>query len=74
MSEYMFGCGTAKVSRTLGRRIDKIASRHGAWFVLACMPDGWRYWFACPNRGMPFDQWTRNAVMADVEAAGIKLP
>lgn len=74
MSQFHFGVGRAKVSNTLGRKVDAIAHRHGADFTWAKMPDGYRYWFSAPNFGHPFDQRRAADVKADLDAAGIKLP
>lgn len=72
MSEYMFGLGRGNVPAALADRINKIAKRHGACFTNPKLPgEGWRYWFACPNLGFPFDKATAEAVFADLRAAGI---
>jgi hypothetical protein len=71
-SEYLFGSGNGRVNTRLANRIDRIARKHGACFVWATIPgDGPRYWFACPNRGNPFDQATRDAVWGELIAAGL---
>lgn len=69
MSEYMFGVGSAAVGDKLGRKINRIARKHGAEFVWCRLPEGWRYWFATRNYGAPFDEATRDAVYADLDAA-----
>jgi hypothetical protein len=75
MSEYFFGVGTGKVPDVICKRLDKIATKHGATFTMVNMPgEGWRYWFACPNRGAPFDGAVAKAVLDEVEAAEIELP
>lgn len=67
MSEYFFGLHAGHLTA----RADRIARRHGAWHVNYTEPRGERRgWFACPNRGNPFDERTATAVMADIEAAG----
>lgn len=67
MSEYMFGLHSGHLTA----KADKIAERHGAWHVNHTEPRGERRgWFACPNRGRPFDQAIADAVWADIEAAG----
>jgi hypothetical protein len=71
-SEYLFGSGNGRVKTRLANRIDRIARKHGACFVSCVLPgDGPRYWFACPNRGNPFDQATEQAVWEDLVAAGL---
>lgn len=72
MSEYFFGSGNRKVPGHRAARLHRIARKHGAWFVATNIPgDGPRYWFACANRGNPFDQATERAVWAELEAAGL---
>lgn len=68
MGEHFFGTGRGRVSGRESARVDRIARRHGASFVAVSLPgDGPRFWFACPNRGEPFDGATARAVMAEVE-------
>ena len=68
MSEYFFGLGPGH----LPRRADRVARRHGAWLVNYTEPNGRkRHWFACFNRGHPFDRLTSDAVLADLRAAAI---
>jgi hypothetical protein len=75
MSEHFFGVGRGAVSDELRERIDAIAEEHGATFVNPTLPgEGPRYWFACRNRGFPFDRDTERAVYASLDAAGIVLP
>jgi len=76
---YLFGLGRG----WLPAAADEIAKRHGARLVNHTDPGcmcGWgcvsgecksarRHWFEGPNRGAPFDERLRNAVMADL--AGI---
>ena len=67
MSEYLFGLHRGH----LLARVDKIARKHGAVHVNYTEPHGERRgWFACSNRGNPFDQRLAELVLADVEAAG----
>lgn len=67
MNEYMFGLHSGHLTA----KADTIAKKHGAWHVNYTEPRGERRgWFACPNRGSPFDQATATAVMADIRAAG----
>jgi hypothetical protein len=50
---------------------ERIAKKHGAWHINYTEPRGQRRgWFACPNRGSPFDQRVSDAVWADIDAAG----
>lgn len=75
MSEYMFGVGRVRVSEELGMRIDNIARKYGASFVWTFLPgEGYRYWFACPNQGDPFDKATRDAVIAALNNENIEPP
>ena len=66
MSGFLFGAGNGRVSQREGKRCDRIAQKHGASFVWVKMPEGPRFWFACPNRGNPFDRDTAEAVMFEV--------
>lgn len=76
MSEFFFGLGKGH----LGKRAAEIAKRHGAMLVnhidpgckcgRGCAdncPACKRHWFAAPNRGNPFDQRVRDAVLAALE-------
>jgi hypothetical protein len=73
MNEYLFGSGNGRVESATANRIDRIARKHGATFVSCSIPgDGPRYWFACPNRGNPFDQATRDAVFAALSEVGLR--
>lgn len=68
MNDYMFGSGPGH----LPKRADKIARKHGATLINYTEPRGEkRHWFACTNRGNPFDGAVRDAVMADLAAAGL---
>lgn len=67
MSEYLFGLHSGHLTA----RADHIARKHGACHVNYTEPNGrQRGWFACANRGSPFDEATAAAVWKDVEAAG----
>ena len=71
MSEFFFGLHRGHLTN----QANKIAKKHGAWHINYDEFRGpgqteKRGWFACLNRGNPFDQATANAVMADIEAAG----
>jgi hypothetical protein len=67
MSEHFFGLGPGH----LPKRADNIAGKHGAYLVNHTERGEKRHWFACPNRGSPFDDATARAVMADLRAAGV---
>ena len=68
MGEYMFGSGKVKINARDRKKLDRIARKHGAEFTNPTMPgDGPIYWFACPNRGNPFDAAVRDAVMRDAQ-------
>jgi hypothetical protein len=76
MSEYLFGVGSGQISDREAKRVEKIASKHGATFVRWCGPEclcgrncggcNYRFWFAGPNRGKPFDEWMADDVLAEV--------
>jgi hypothetical protein len=75
VSDYFFGLGRGYVDKVTRARADDIAAEHGAWFVLVDLPgEGWRYWFAGPNRGEPFDRDLARAVLDELDAAGVELP
>lgn len=68
MSEFLFAGGEGH----LPRAADRIARRHGAVLVNHTEPGGRQlHWFAGPNRGEPFDGRLRDAVVRELEAAGI---
>lgn len=72
MSQYLFGSGRGKIKPSIRKRIDAIANRHDADFVNPNMPgEGWRFWFAGPNLGHPFDRAMANAVWEDLIKAGL---
>ena len=75
MSEYMFAPTKKKITKTTARKLNAIARRHGADFVGPVRIPGndLTGWFAGPNRGFPFDREMHEAVMRDVEAAGIEI-
>jgi hypothetical protein len=67
MSEHFFGLHRGHLTA----KADRIARKHGASHVNYTEPRGEkRWWFACRNRGEPFDSSTAKAVLADIEAAG----
>ena len=75
MSNHFFGFGTGRVPSSVMTAIDRIAGQHDAHIVRHDDPaSGWRYWMAGPNRGAPFDSRMRDAVMLDLEAAGLWPP
>lgn len=74
MSEYFFGLGRGRIPSKIAKRADAIASKHGACLVNPRLPgEGYRYWFAGPNRGEPFDRAMARAVLDDLDAAGVDL-
>lgn len=65
--EFFFGLH----SDHLNTKADEIARRHGADHINYTEPDGRkRGWFACDNRGEPFNSRIAELVMADIDAAG----
>lgn len=67
-NEYFFGLGYGH----LHEKADEIAQRHGASLVNYTEPTGFkRHWFACTNRGAPFDQEVADAVIQDLIDVGI---
>lgn len=72
MSEYMFGTGSGQLTDDASARIDEIALRYDCTIVNPNLPgEGYRYWFAGPNRGNPFDQKMAENVWGALEAAGL---
>lgn len=72
MSEYFFGLGRGRVRAEVRKQAEDVARKHGADFVVATIPgDGPRFWFACENRGQPFDGAVQKAVLANLEAEGL---
>lgn len=70
MAEFCFGVGLG----FLGKKADRIARKHGAWLVNHQDATGVkRHWFETWNRGNPFDRQTAEAVMADLQLAGLLL-
>lgn len=72
MTEHFFGLHSGH----LPEAADKIAKRFGAWHVNYDEPTGngehrQRGWFACPNRGEPFDSRIARAVL---DAIAKELP
>lgn len=66
MNEYLFGVRNGRLAPSEVQRRERIAQRHGAEFIHARLPEGWRSWFTAPNRGEPFDGDIRKAVEAEV--------
>jgi hypothetical protein len=68
MGEFFFGSHRGH----LKAKADAIAARHGADHINYTDPGTGerRGWFACGNRGSPFDGQTAAAVMADIDRAG----
>jgi hypothetical protein len=72
MSQHMFSVSRNKPSRVNARKIENIAKRNECDFVEYVDPgDGYKNWFAGPNRGAPFDDAMARAVMGDLRAAGL---
>ena len=72
MGDHLFGLGEGRIPDAVQDRAERIAKRHDASLMIYDDPaSGWRYWFGCWNRGAPFDQATADAVLADLEAAGL---
>lgn len=74
MSEHMFGLGSGELTEEARKDFDRIAGENDAWFAgNPNLPgDGYRFWFACQNRGNPFDGATATAVMSALEDAGYR--
>lgn len=73
MSEFFFGVGHKKLPAKTVKAARRIGADRGAEFVHVRMPEGWRYWFAAPNMGHPFDDQRARDVYADLEAEGVEL-
>lgn len=58
MSQFMFGVSQERLTRTVAKRVDAIASSLDIdFYEVFNLPDtGYQRWFACQNRGFPFDQ------------------
>jgi len=70
-NEYFFGLSkpyAKRLSAAEVKRRERIAEKHGCDFIHGDMPDGYKYWFAGPNRGTPFDGALAAEVMAEVNA------
>lgn len=75
MSEYMFGVSTVRPTRAAAKKMNRVAEAEGAYLVEVTLPgEGYKRWFAGPNRGFPFDNALSNAVYAGLEAAGLTDP
>lgn len=76
MGEHFFGLGRGKVSERKAKAVERIVRRHGATFTRYVGPGDPepRFWFACENRGEPFDSQAEREVLDAVAAAGIVLP
>ena len=72
MGEHMWGCTRRKLSLTKSRRIDKLATKHGATFQTVRESDGRELsWFSCINRGDPHNKDVEEAVWTELEKAGL---
>lgn len=77
MSTFCFGYGTGEVSDETAEAIRQAldeADEGDVEFFSPRMPEGPRYWFACPNLGEPFDRATANRVKRLLADKGIELP
>ena len=77
MDTHFFGLAHGRVSKATARKVARIAAGHDAFFVSNFSDSGGhqsgdeRSWFACQNRGAPFDGLTARAVEADLQDAGL---
>ena len=72
MSENYCGLFSGHPDQAYCDAANAVAGEHG--YRIVCYDDpssGPRGWFAGPNRGSPFDKAAADAVMADLEAAGL---
>ena len=68
MNEFHFGLGEG----WLPKKAAEIARRHGAKLINYEEPCGRRrHWFAAENLGEPFNRATAEAVLSDLEKAGL---
>ena len=74
MSEYFFGVWHGRVEAALATALEAVAVEHGAHFVCVELPEGPRCWFACPNRGAPFDEQAAKATKASIAQSGLIYP
>lgn len=65
-SLYIFNTGTGTLAPAEVRRRHAIAAEHEAIFVYIQMPEAYRWWFAAPNLGEPFDRARVAAVQASI--------
>jgi hypothetical protein len=72
MSEFFFGLGRGRIPSREVAKINRITRPIGAVFTNPELPgEGYRYWFAAPNQGFPFDRDLSREVYAALERAGI---
>ena len=76
MSEYMFCVGKGLIPRKTASRMDEIARQEGAFGLNnPNLPgEGYRYWFAGPNLGEPFDSQMARRVVNAIRSAGLSFP
>lgn len=67
---FHFGIIKTPVPDKVGRKLDRIASKHGALFTWGSTPGSdVQGWFEGPNHGFPFDLRLSRAVMRDIQLA-----
>lgn len=81
MSEFLFGVGGGRITKTEIKRVRRIAKKHDATFVVVTGNSGHctcgygcsidecpnkRWWFATSNYGSPFNENAAKAVHAAV--------
>lgn len=75
MSEYFFGVGCAKLAASFVKKIEEALKDTDVSLANPNLPgEGYRYWFAGPNRGDPWNTEMERDVFERLERAGIKLP
>lgn len=63
---FFFGVSTVKPSRAAAKVMREAARTHGARFIEADTPEGYRRWFEAPNLGAPFDRDAEAAVYQEI--------
>ncbi len=71
-SEYLFGSGTGRIPDDERALIDRVVEPLGVVLNNQDLPgEGYRYWFAGPNRGHPFDRALERQVYQALAETGI---